>query len=61
MAIVRKYGKPILFIAFTCNPSWLEITCELLEGQTATDKPDLVLQLKLSEFVKDLKKDEVFG
>ena len=28
MAIVRKYGKPDLFITFTCNPNWAEI-CEL--------------------------------
>ncbi|CAF5162094.1 unnamed protein product, partial [Rotaria sp. Silwood1] len=25
MAIVRKYGKPDLFITFTCNPTWREI------------------------------------
>ena len=29
MAIVRKYKKPDLFITFTCNPNWLEITREL--------------------------------
>ena len=26
MAIVRKFGKPDLFITMTCNPHWKEIT-----------------------------------
>ena len=30
MAIVREFGKPDLFITFTCNPSWPEITENLL-------------------------------
>ena len=25
MAMVRKYGKPDLFLTFTCNPKWREI------------------------------------
>ena len=24
MAIVRKHGKPDLFLTFTCNPKWRE-------------------------------------
>jgi hypothetical protein len=24
MAIVRKYGKPDLFVTYTCNPSWTD-------------------------------------
>jgi hypothetical protein len=28
MALIRKYGKPDLFITFTCNSNWHEI-CEL--------------------------------
>jgi len=30
MAIVRNKGKPDLFVTFTYNPAWLEITRELL-------------------------------
>ena len=30
MAIVRKKGKPDLFITFTCNPKWPEIAEGLL-------------------------------
>ena len=33
MSIVRKYGKPDLFITFTCNPQWEEITSALLLDQ----------------------------
>ena len=33
MAIVRRYGKPDLFITFTCNPRWPEITNSLFQGQ----------------------------
>ena len=62
MAIARKYGKPDLFVTFTCNPSWVEITRELMDGQTAADRPDLVarvFKIKLSEFMKDIK--TIFG
>jgi len=26
MAIIAKFGKPDLFLTFTCNPKWREIT-----------------------------------
>ncbi|XP_044005453.1 uncharacterized protein LOC122850360 [Aphidius gifuensis] len=42
MAIVRKYGKPDLFVTMTCNPNWREIQENLLPGQTASDRPDIV-------------------
>ncbi len=32
MAKVRKFGKPDLFVTFTCNPKWKEITDALLPG-----------------------------
>ncbi|MCO5553366.1 hypothetical protein L7F22_006887 [Adiantum nelumboides] len=32
MAIVRAKGKPDLFITFTCNPNWPEVTQALLPG-----------------------------
>ena len=35
-------GKPDVFITFTCNPKWREIQEELFDGQTASDRPDLV-------------------
>lgn len=45
MALVHKYGKPDLFITMTCNPSWDEITEELLAGQTHQDRPDLTTRI----------------
>ncbi len=64
MAIVGKYGKPDLFITFTCNPKWKEVTDCLLPLQFATDRPDLiarVFQNKLKQMCNDIQKGEVFG
>jgi hypothetical protein len=33
MTYVRHYGRPDLFITFTCNPKWTEIQEQLLPGQ----------------------------
>ncbi len=63
MAKVRKFGKPDLFVTFTCNHKWKEITNALLAGQTPKDRPELVTRvfnLKLDIFLKDIK-DDVFG
>ena len=57
MAIMHHFGKPDLFITFTCNPKWPEITRELLPHQIASDRPDLtarVFHMKLQEMMKDL-------
>ena len=64
MAIVGKFGKPDLFVTFTCNPNWPEIQNHLLPGQTAWDRPDLVcrvFKMKMDEFLNDLTKKMVFG
>lgn len=45
MAIVRHFGRPTLFMTFTANPKWEEILQELLPGQSAVDRPDLVARL----------------
>ena len=45
MAIVRRYGKPDLFITFTCNPKWPEILDSLLSNQTPVDRPDLTTRV----------------
>ncbi|GFX00982.1 helitron_like_N domain-containing protein [Trichonephila clavipes] len=31
---VRIYGRPDLFVTFTCNPSWQDVTQELMSGQS---------------------------
>ncbi|XP_053101906.1 uncharacterized protein LOC128323208 [Hemicordylus capensis] len=64
MAIVRKYGKPDLFITMTCNPKWEEIVENLEHGQTAAARPDLVARvfhLKLRSLIDDICKKHIFG
>ena len=64
MSIVRKFGKPDLFITFTRNLQWEEITSALLLDQKASDRPDLIVRvfrLKLKELLSDPIKRQVFG
>jgi len=51
MAIISKFGKPDLFITMTCNPKWREIEENLLQGQQASDRPDICAR------VLNIKKD----
>ena len=43
ISIVRRYGKPDLFITFTCNPQWVDNTPAHLFDQKASDRPDLIV------------------
>ena len=64
MAIISKYGKPDLFITFTCNPRWKEIIENLYEGQQPYDRPDLlarVFKMKLKELINDICQKQIFG
>ena len=38
---VHLYGRPDLFITFTCNQSWDEIQQLLLQGQSAVHRHDI--------------------
>ena len=42
MAMVRKYGKPDLFLTFTCNPNWEEIVENLRPGDKVHYRNDLI-------------------
>eukprot|EP00798_Chlamydomonas_sp_ICE-L_P028691 gene28691-31859_t len=64
MAVVRKLGKPDLFVTFTCNPKWQEIQEALLPGQKPADRPNIVsrvFRLKLDALLDDLVKKGVLG
>ena len=64
MAIFSKFGPPDLFITFTANPKWLEITENLIPGEQPSDRPDLVarvFKLKLKSLIKDLTVDNILG
>lgn len=41
MTYIRVYGCPDLFITFTCNHKWDEITELLLPGQSPSDRHDI--------------------
>lgn len=45
MVIVRKFGKPDLFITFTCNASWPEINTSIHSYETAKNRPDIVVHV----------------
>ena len=64
MAYVRKFGRPDLFITFTCNPKWKDIQDCLFEGQSSTDRHDLitrVFHLKQKKLIWLLKDGKIFG
>lgn len=64
MDIVRRFGKPDLFITFTCNPMWVEIQRELKDHQQAPDRPDIVsrvFHMKVKSLMKDLTSSNVLG
>ena len=64
MAIIYKYGRLSIFITFTANFKWDEITRKLLLGQTATDRPDLVIYIfciKVTHLLYNLKRKQIFG
>jgi hypothetical protein len=45
VVIARHFGGFNLFITLTCNPSWPDITQELMPGQTSADSPDLIVRV----------------
>ncbi|XP_048493664.1 uncharacterized protein LOC125494132 [Beta vulgaris subsp. vulgaris] len=65
MAICRWYGYPDLFITFTCNQKWPEITRFVSKrGLRPEDRPDIicrVFKMKLDQLVKDLKDKNILG
>ena len=64
MTYVRNYGRPDLFITFTCNPKWKEIEVELMPGQSHHERHDLsarVFKQKLIKFMDAITKGQVFG
>ncbi|KAL8128716.1 hypothetical protein V2J09_017871 [Rumex salicifolius] len=65
MALYKNFGYPDLFITFTCNTKWPEITRFLEERRLKPkDRPDIVcrvFKLKLNNMVKYIKKKKTFG
>ena len=58
------FRKVDIFLTMTTNPEWPEITQELLPGQTAYDRPDLVarvFELKKKMVLEYIHKHGIFG
>ncbi|KAI1000376.1 hypothetical protein K3495_g7814 [Podosphaera aphanis] len=64
MAIVGTIGNPSLFVTFTANPYWSEITSKLHPGEKQIDRPDLitiVFKLKLDALLMNIKEKAMFS
>ncbi|GBM60230.1 hypothetical protein AVEN_273536-1 [Araneus ventricosus] len=64
MAMVRKFGKPDLFLTFTCNPSRSEILNSMEGVQRPEDRHDIIVRvfnMKLKELLEDICKHGIFG
>ena len=64
MAIACFCHRIDFFSTMTANPKWKEITQELLPGQSASDRPDLVtrvFQMKKQALLKDITKNGILG
>lgn len=63
VALCRTYGCPDLFITFTSNPLWSEVTDALasIPGQHSSDRPDIVnrvFHIKLQHLIDDIIKND---
>ena len=62
LSIVTEKGKPTMFITGTCNVNWPEIQSQLTKGQTAFDRPDVVMQvfrMRLAKFMHNLRDGKI--
>ena len=50
MTIFIHDGKLYIFITMTCNPSWSEISSDLVTHQTPQDRPDLLTRMFRAKF-----------
>jgi len=44
VALVKRFGKPDIFLTMTCNPRWPEIQQELNLGKEAYNRSNLVVK-----------------
>ena len=64
LALNRHFGGADLFFTMTANPKWPEILAELLPGQDAASRPDIVtrvFQLKKKALLHDILENHVLG
>jgi len=65
MTICGHVGFPYLFVTFTCNPKWPEISRILKTSKLSPpDRPDIVariFKIKFDELLSDLTKKHILG
>jgi hypothetical protein len=66
MVICRVYGPPNLFVTFTCNTKWKEISDALCfkAGQQPCNHSKIDVQVfhtKIEEFIADIREGKTFG
>lgn len=65
MAICRWAGYPDLFLTFTCNPAWPEISRFCYKyNVVAANRPDILIRIfkiKLRALMKVLSEGHIFG
>ncbi|KAF8048405.1 hypothetical protein N665_2526s0001 [Sinapis alba] len=65
MSICKYFGFPDLFITFTCNPKWPELTRYFKKyNLKSEDRPDLccrLFKIKLDSLMDDLTKKQLLG
>jgi hypothetical protein len=63
LVLVSEFGCLHVFITLTCNPKWPEIVSQLLDGQTASDRPDVtaaVYKSRLDQMKMDIRNGKYF-
>jgi hypothetical protein len=63
LTLPQRFHAPDLFITFTCNPKWVEITSALPTGDYR-DHPDIVARvfwLKFQAMMKVIMELQIFG
>jgi len=63
LVLVSEFGCPHVFITLTCNPKWPEIVSQLLNNQTAFDRPDVtaaVFKSRLDQLKVNLRNGKYF-
>ncbi len=61
--LVSEYSCPHVFLTLSCNPEWPEIQSQLINGQTAFDRPDVtvpVFKSRLDKFKTNIRNGKYF-
>jgi hypothetical protein len=64
MCLVTHFSKSDLFVTFTANPKWEEVTAALFTDQTVVNRPDIIARVfraKLKDLIGQIRNGEVFG